>query len=231
MPLSLFVGPDRTHLHQAWGTFRPRTNADVCAGGPPAHELVFLRKCPSSFADRTPWPTVTNDDHDGKTWCQGASVGLGPYAQYDYPATHGRNSGCTPATLAQEKRQTVSDICAAVERPLLVPCLRSGAASLAPAAAARESTTTIEKATNRPQEEQHKGHSAERSGPAATVGLEATITPHKNGAERQEGSVSCMIEASVRAGDWVLTNRGGVSKALGGKKGTGWLRVEAVSVG
>lgn len=143
-----------------------------------------------------------------------------------------------PATVPQETAQAAaqesvsSDLCAAVEWPLLVPCLRSDATSLAPVAAERASTTSTESGMNHPQEEQRNDRcNAEGGDPPATFGVEASISPHHSGAERQAGRVSAMIEASVRAGDWVLPNRDGVSCALGGKREKGWLRVEAVSVG
>lgn len=218
--------------HQAWETFRPRTNADLPSQPEeqPAHELIFLRQSPPSFKERRSWPTVANDSRGEGPWCREAGVGVGSDAEYGYPATHGG----MPGTLAREKRETTAqdaDLCAAVERSLLVPCLWSDAASLAPAAPEKASPATIEKVADQPQEEQ-QDNNAERSAPPATVGVEATTTtPHESGAEKQEGRVSCMIEARVRAGDWVLPNRVGVSNALGGKRENGWLRVEAVSVG
>lgn len=141
------------------------------------------------------------------------------------------------ATLAPDKGpkaapDSSSHPCTAGERPLLVPCLRSHATSSAPAAAERATTTSIESATNHPPEEQQRDHcNVGRTDLSAAVSVESSTTPHMSGAEKQEGRVSSMIEASVRAGDWVLPNRGGVPHALGGKMQKGWLRVEAVSVG
>lgn len=143
-----------------------------------------------------------------------------------------------PATLAQQEKEQAAaqdssgaDLCTAVERALLVPCLRSDDSSLAPAAEERAPTTSTDTATNQPRGEQQK-HPCNEEGPPATVSVEASTTPHtRSGAERQDGRVSSKVEASVRAGDWVLPNRGGGPSALGGKRENGWLRVEAVSVG
>lgn len=148
-------------------------------------------------------------------------------------------SGLVPRTSTQQERgraaaqDSSGDLFAAGERPLLVPCLRSDATSLAPAAKERASTASIDTTTNQTQGEQQKHQrSEERSAPPATVSVEASTTPYTSrGAERQGGRVSSLVEASVRAGDWVLPNRGGGSCAVGGIREKGWLRVEAVSVG
>lgn len=153
---------------------------------------------------------------------------MGPDAQRGDPAMH---SGCMPLTLAQEKGQLAaqdssSDLCAAVEQPLLVPCVRSDVASLAPAAAKKASTTRNETEKHQPQDQKQKNNRAQRSN--ATTSVSVAVSQHESSSQRQEGSVTCMIEASVRAGDWVLPDRGNISNFPGGLREAGWLRVEAV---
>eukprot|EP00903_Cladosiphon_okamuranus_P007906 g7636.t2 len=228
----------RAWCSKAWETFRPRTNADLPSPpkGPPAQELIFLRKSRSSFTERVSWPTTPNDDHDEKPLCQGVGVDVERDAQHDIPATHG-SDGCLAATSAKDQgpkatRDSSSHPCAAVERPLLVPCLRSHATSSAPVAAERPTTTSIESAATHLQGEQSRGHfNVGRSDSPATTSVEAPTVRHKSGAEKAEGRVSTTIEASVRTGDWVLPSRDGVPLAVGSRRQKGWLRVEAVSVG
>lgn len=155
---------------------------------------------------------------------------------------------------------------AAEQRSLLVPCLRSGEDNLATTGAAGFWTTEGDRELHQQQGNQHKSiinaHDADSNveAPPATNGeravaggeglqadhrheqdeprIETTNNRLESKAEGQERRVTGMVEASVRAGDWVLPNRcggdlasrGGGASLPAGKKGGGWLRVEAVSV-
>lgn len=120
-------------------------------------------------------------------------------------------------------------------QPVLVPCLRSGAISPSTA------SSWVKEEKNTPPVETKASKIVTcdaRSGadPSNSVDDEAGEVE----ARRQEigagESERGTIVASVRAGDWVLPNRrGGVggnrSNEAARRKESGWLRVEAVSVG
>lgn len=125
---------------------------------------------------------------------------------------------------------------AAEEGPLLVPCLRSGEYDFATTGETGFSVTAGGRELHHQQgiqQENTCSYDADRPrSETPPNGLE-------NRAEGQERRRTGMVAASVRAGDWVLPNRcvddfasrGGGDSLPGGKKGVGWLRVEAVSVG
>lgn len=181
----------------------------------------------------------------------GASFGVAPDAEHGPPRSCGSNLHVATAAGQEEGEETVRNprtCLRAEQRPVLVPCLRSCEANLETpivneanrqrreqqAPLAEESTNAVFSYASshgvlaNVGEAAQPGDDVEKDGPCAGVGVETTR--HQLGSGAQARGIGAVV-ASVRAGDWVLPNRGDGSKCLGGRQGSGWLRVEAVSVG
>ncbi|CAN0036313.1 unnamed protein product, partial [Ectocarpus sp. 12 AP-2014] len=251
----------RAWCDKAWGSFRPATNADHSAPTeePPARELLFIRKNHLTFVgsnrDARPLvrkeivekgPAVAAAQETGKAATQGEAVGnrtpehravLVPCLR----CARGVGSVSAPrvrfstATAGAQKKQ---------EQPGQGWTTKTDEASKP--SPKRFLAVNHEGSSEREGARSVVPSEGEESALAGDIVQNPRLSPG-DGANEQEGRVEGVVAASVRAGDWILPARGlagvrsssrgggggggGTTPARGGRGGSRWLRVEAVSIG
>ncbi|CAM9647185.1 unnamed protein product, partial [Ectocarpus sp. 13 AM-2016] len=250
----------RAWCEKAWGSFRPATNADHSAPTeePPARELLFVRKNHLTFVgsnrDARPLvrkeivekgPAVAAAQETGKAATQGEAVGV---------RTREHRAVLVPCLRCARGVGSVS-------APRVRFSTATPGAKKKKEQPGQGWTTKTDEASQPFPERfpagNHEG-SSEREGARSVVPSEGEesalagdivqnprLSPG-NGADEQEGRVKRVVAASVRAGDCILPARGlagvrsssrggggggGTTLARGGRGGSRWLRVEAVSIG
>ncbi|CAM9568256.1 unnamed protein product, partial [Ectocarpus sp. 8 AP-2014] len=250
----------RAWCETAWGSFRPATNADLSAPTeePPARELLFLCKNHLAFvgSDRGVRPRVREDnvekgpvvaaEETGKAAAQGEAVGsrAGEHRPVLVPCLRcARGVGSVSAPRARTSTATAGAT-KKQERPGQGWKTKTDEASKPlperfPAGNHEDSNEREEARSVVPSE-------GEGSALAGDTVQNPPLSPG-DGADEQKGRVEGVVAASVRAGDWILPARGlagvsssgrggrggggGTTLARGGRGGSRWLKVEAVSIG
>ncbi|CAN0024626.1 unnamed protein product, partial [Ectocarpus sp. 12 AP-2014] len=251
----------RAWCEKAWGSFRPATNADHPAPTeePPARELLFICKNHLTFVgsnrDVRPLlreeivqkrPAVAAAQETGKAAAQGEAVGSRKREHRPVLVPCLRCARGVGSVSAPRVRLSTATAGAKKEQEQPGQGWTTKADEASKPFPERFPAGNHEGSSEREGVRSVVPSQGEGSARAGDIAQNPRLTPG-DGADEQEGRVEGVVAASVRAGDWILPARGlagvrcssrgggggggGTTLARGGRGGSRWLRVEAVSIG